>query len=551
MRKGIQYSIFAAFIFLTLSLLPQPSYAATSCPVLDCPQVYCPAGYAKDANGCQTCTCNQEPVISPTKISPTKSVLSPTPPPGCFYKQVQCVQAPCNPLLVCPTATKGPSQAPLTCPLKPKGDANCDQAVDATDYVIWKTKYLGGTINPAYNPDFNKDGKVNLVDLEIWTRSIIVGIQPGSNGTPPVNSPTNGLPSTGLSPTGIQPTDVPDPTEVPLPSPTPTDPNVTLPPVSGQTYYIAPDGSDTNDGQSLNAPFKTFVYALEQLQAGDILYARGGTYAERVTGVSLNPGQSNARITVKAYPNEKPVVKGLFWMKTPVYWTFDGINVTWDDATGDGGEHMVKFSGGSNWIFTNAEVSNAHSYAGILVANSAIDWTISNSYIHDTADCRTQCKGSPHSSNQDHLFYIGDTVNRGVIEHNILANSPNGRGVKLGPPSGNGGPNNVTVRYNTMYNNLGPANVNLSYGTHDCKIYRNIMVKTQSDRYNNVNNNSLDSQGVNNIAYENVGWQSAGVVDADAVHLKDGGGNLFIDPQLDGSFRPGNNAAQAYGRFAQ
>jgi hypothetical protein len=33
----------------------------SKCPVLTCPPIYCPYGYAKDANGCATCTCNPCP----------------------------------------------------------------------------------------------------------------------------------------------------------------------------------------------------------------------------------------------------------------------------------------------------------------------------------------------------------------------------------------------------------------------------------------------------------------------------------------------------------
>ncbi len=40
-------------------------------------------------------------------ITPT-----PTPPVGCFYQQVQCIQAPCNPILVCPTKTPTPTVSP-------------------------------------------------------------------------------------------------------------------------------------------------------------------------------------------------------------------------------------------------------------------------------------------------------------------------------------------------------------------------------------------------------------------------------------------------------
>lgn len=37
---------------------------------------------------------------------------TPTPPVGCFYQEVQCIQAPCNPILVCPTKTPTPTVSP-------------------------------------------------------------------------------------------------------------------------------------------------------------------------------------------------------------------------------------------------------------------------------------------------------------------------------------------------------------------------------------------------------------------------------------------------------
>lgn len=42
---------------------------------------------------------------------------SSVPPSGCYYLQVQCVRAPCNPVLVCPTPPYGPSP---TCTPRPR-----------------------------------------------------------------------------------------------------------------------------------------------------------------------------------------------------------------------------------------------------------------------------------------------------------------------------------------------------------------------------------------------------------------------------------------------
>lgn len=44
------------------------------------------------------------PVVTPTGMPV---------PPGCYYQSVQCIQAPCNPILVCPTPTYAPNPTPV------------------------------------------------------------------------------------------------------------------------------------------------------------------------------------------------------------------------------------------------------------------------------------------------------------------------------------------------------------------------------------------------------------------------------------------------------
>lgn len=119
------------------------------------------------------------------------------------------------------------------------------------------------------------------------------------------------------------------------------------------TYYVATTGSDTAAG-SLDAPFATLRKGLTTLRAGDVLYVRGGTYVERLTGV-ISPGTAAAPIEVKAYPGERPVVEGLLWLSSADYWTVDGLNVTWSMANA-ANEHMVKMTGGVGWRITNAEI---------------------------------------------------------------------------------------------------------------------------------------------------------------------------------------------------
>ena len=238
------------------------------------------------------------------------------------------------------------------------------------------------------------------------------------------------------------------------------------------TYYVSPAGSDGASG-TVVAPFRTLARAITALHPGDTLVVRNGIYRESVKNPSITRGTADRRITVVAAPQEQPLLQGLLWLKGADYWTISGLDVTWADSNLPS-EHMVKVSNSIGWRITDAEIWGARSYAAILVAGTAVDWSLDHLYVHDTM--------TTNSTNQDHLIYV-NAVGNGVIEHNVLTNSPNGRGVKIGPSSSSTTPvGNVRVRYNTFANNLGPSNIQLSYGATGNVITRNIFVHP-SPRY--------------------------------------------------------------------
>jgi hypothetical protein len=303
--------------------------------------------------------------------------------------------------------------------------------------------------------------------------------------------------------------------------------------------YVAPSGSDSADG-SASHPYKTLTKAFSTLRAGDTLYVRGGTYPERIKSTPAD-GTASSPITVKAYPGERPVVQGLLWLSTPDYWTLDGVNVTWSSAN-SASEHMVKMTGGTGWRLTNAEIWGAHSYAAILVAGTPSGWRLDHLDVHDTY--------KSNDVNQDHLVYVNGGTGGGTIERCLFARSENGRGIKIGPPSGSSAAiGNVTIRYNTFYDNLGPSNIQLSYGASNNRIYRNIMVRPKSTSTSNVTAYNLNGTG--NSAWENIGYLGGSVLDKSA-GLKDAGGNIKLDPKFDNlqTLRPQDATASGYGRYA-
>ena len=305
------------------------------------------------------------------------------------------------------------------------------------------------------------------------------------------------------------------------------------------TYHVSTTGSDAAGG-SASAPWRTIKKSMEALEPGDTLLVRGGTYTERVTGVDIRQGTPSAPITVRAHPGERPVLSGLLSLYSPSHWTLDGLDVAWDPENADHGSHMVRLIDGTGWRITNSVLSGARAYSALLIGGSARDWRLDHNVIRDTY----------HSNdlNQDHLVYINTPVGGGVVERNLFRGSPNGRGIKIGPPSGGtsaiGG---VTVRYNTFSDNTGPSNVQLSYGASDNRIYRNIMVRAGSS-YANVTAYNLNGSG--NEVFDNVGWLSSRVHDSTS-GLSDRGGNLHADPLLDGDLRPQKAFALAFGRYAE
>jgi parallel beta-helix repeat protein len=77
--------------------------------------------------------------------------------------------------------------------------------------------------------------------------------------------------------------------------------------VFATTYYISPSGNDNNSG-TITSPFFTLNKAWSVIKAGDIIYARGGTYRYS-TRQTLNGknGTSSDTIKIFAYPGERPI----------------------------------------------------------------------------------------------------------------------------------------------------------------------------------------------------------------------------------------------------
>lgn len=313
--------------------------------------------------------------------------------------------------------------------------------------------------------------------------------------------------------------------------------------VATRELFVDPDGSDAGSGTS-EEPFGSLTTAFERLQPGDTLIVRGGTYSEDVVlRDELTPGTAGAPIVVRAAPGERPMIEGRLVLHGADHWHLRGINVTWSERN-DSNDHMVVFNGGVGFRFSHAEVWGARSFAAIVTGYGSRDFRLDHLYVHDTYES--------NGPNQDHLIYLSADSTGGTVERNVLARSPNGRGVKLGPGSlSEPGASGNVIRYNTFYANGGPSNIQLSGDSSDNEIYGNLLVQP---RRGSEAVTAWSLEGAANVVRDNAVWDAGGVLEGDD-GLIDGGGNVRIDPMFadadDGDFRPTNPEASAYGAFAE
>ena len=102
---------------------------------------------------------------------------------------------------------------------------------------------------------------------------------------------------------------------------------ISIMPTIGANYYVATSyGSDSNNGNSINTPFKTIGKAASVMSSGDKCYIRQGRYHETITIDDLD-GSSGSAIVFTNYNNERVVIDGT----TPITstWTQVGSSNIW------------------------------------------------------------------------------------------------------------------------------------------------------------------------------------------------------------------------------
>jgi hypothetical protein len=319
----------------------------------------------------------------------------------------------------------------------------------------------------------------------------------------------------------------------------------------GITYYVAPTGSDSNNGRSLAAPFKTIGKAVNSVAAGDIIEVRAGTYV--VNTMITTPGSSSGWITMRGYNGETPVIRNAnnssptiyFYHDDcdesvigngsgntdcrPFYWILQGLQIEGPTAGDDG--NAVKIDTPKVKLVGNKLCC---AYADVVkVVRTANDTEILNNEIWQDSRVSSNAQGVDivgadrvrvagnyvHNVTNIGIYAKGNSRNP-VFENNLLVNigdANNGHALMLGQDTddyrlvdGNYETYDGIARNNVVVNaTWSCVATSSSYNVH---IYNNSCYNTGTSTHGSIflsNESSIGQTGANIEIRNNIVYGSA------------------------------------------
>lgn len=282
-----------------------------------------------------------------------------------------------------------------------------------------------------------------------------------------------------------------------------------------QTYYISPDGDDTNNGTRMR-PWKTLHKAVKEAQAGDTVILADGKYYENYIASFKSSGSKDAPIIVKAenkgkaeiiYPSYTSTKTKLTIADGIDYVTIDGLCFTQEkpatdeNATNDiylrcEGDYCNitnnSFSGALEegiklYLSTGTIVANNYieemTHSGIDIFNSD-SVKVHDNEIHNVSRIGILAKGNTRNSQIYNNYVHNSTAQMSNCAYCIggISNSTSPFDTK----SGTGYECYSTDFYNNIALAHGSGKIDAAfkwYGTIDCRMYNNVAIETATGIY--------------------------------------------------------------------
>jgi hypothetical protein len=319
------------------------------------------------------------------------------------------------------------------------------------------------------------------------------------------------------------------------------------PSIPGNVYYIAPNGSDSNDG-SIEHPWSSVDHAWDRSERGDTVYIREGTYSEgRNIWLTGGNGSGNQFWTLKAYPGETATFTDARFIADDDYIRIQGLRlvnnsimqaVSWDGIH----EHIEfldnTFEGEMSptiyYICNNGRIegntiklTNADSH-GLYIMHGSGN-IVRNNYVDGAAKYGIHIYDEEKYSDEGHV-----SITNLLVENNTVLNAGSagiiisaGESTSLGIEI-----DGVLVRNNIIVSNNDGITIRYYGSVRNVEIVNNTIYNNEDD---GISVSAHDVDGitiVNNILHANRGGHisiSSSLSDLSISH------NLYYQPESIGS----------------
>ena len=240
-------------------------------------------------------------------------------------------------------------------------------------------------------------------------------------------------------------------------------------------YYVATNGDDANIGSEAS-PWLTIQYGVNQLNPGDILNIKAGTYFEKID-IDVS-GTSTQKITIKNFQGDEVIISGaqstnnssIIWTDN-AYLRIEGLHITDSQKNYSAG---ITLQGTAHHIeVINNKVSKINFSSD---PNAAVNSNTNAVPVSALGDASTGTNGALDSVH--HISFIGNEIfnNRtgysenltmgGNVSHFLMENNIVHDNTNIAiDATGNYGESPVaafdhvrygTIKNNTLYNNISP-----------------------------------------------------------------------------------------------
>jgi len=263
-------------------------------------------------------------------------------------------------------------------------------------------------------------------------------------------------------------------------------------PSNGTTYYVSPNGSDSNSGTSTSSPWQT-VSKVDNFcpKAGDTVLFQGG---QTFSGTDLEPpcsGVSGNPITYASYGSGRAILTDV-WLPTGNHdLVFDNLELTSNNQ-------LFSSCAGCNLPHYNITLENSylHNTSNLGVQSAPLDhnWLIEGNTIEHTGDSGILVYYSSNITiTHNSISYTGeDVASIGYGTHGIYAKGPD-----------------ETISYNDFSHNLGGQSISIR--AHGDYIYGNTIHDTDNPFSFFDYDLASAPQGTSYI-YDNKTWNISGYI---------------------------------------